>query len=385
MMRVHWYRAGLPALAFAVLCCKGKQSDGAMAAADPAVLVGRENVAIADSAELRSGPAISGSLEPKLAATVRAEIMGAVERTYVDEGQRVRDGVLLAKINETSVRDAYLSARSAVRTAELALQNAKRNAERASRLAKAGALPERDLEAAVQNQTSAEGALADAQARLASAQKQLSHTEVRAPIDGIVSERQVAAGDVVQIGGAMFTIVDLRTLRLEATVPVEEIGRLHVGTPVEFGVSGFDRRITGKIERINPAVDPATRQVRIYVSIPNDQQSLVAGLFAEGRVSTDSRRAVAVPVSAVDRRGTAPVIHRIKGGKVDVVPVELGVQDEAAELIEIHSGIAKGDTVLLGSAQAITQGSAVRITQDAGDVSSGVQGVGSGREASTTR
>jgi RND family efflux transporter MFP subunit len=293
--------------------------------------------------------------------------------------------VLLAKINETSVRDAYLSARSAVRTAELALQNAKRNAERASRLAKAGALPERDLEAAVQNQTSAEGALADAQARLASAQKQLSHTEVRAPIDGIVSERQVAAGDVVQIGGAMFTIVDLRTLRLEATVPVEEIGRLHVGTPVEFGVSGFDRRITGKIERINPAVDPATRQVRIYVSIPNDQQSLVAGLFAEGRVSTDSRRAVAVPVSAVDRRGTAPVIHRIKGGKVDVVPVELGVQDEAAELIEIHSGIAKGDTVLLGSAQAITQGSAVRITQDAGDVSSGVQGVGSGREASTTR
>jgi multidrug efflux pump subunit AcrA (membrane-fusion protein) len=133
---------------------------------------------------------------------------------------------------------------------------------------------------------------------------------------------------------------------------------------VEFGVTGFDRRISGKIERINPAVDPATRQVRIYVSIPNAEQSLVAGLFAEGRVSTDARRAIAVPASAVDRRGTAPVIHRIKGGKVDIVPVELGVRDEAAELIEIHSGLAQGDTVLLGSAQAVTEGSPVRITED---------------------
>jgi len=364
MKWLRWCQAGLPALAVMLLSCKGKEQDTATATADPVVLVGRENVATADSTELRSGPAVSGSLEPKVAATVRAEIMGPVERTYVEEGQRVRPGVLLAKISDNSVRDAYLSARSAVRTAQSALQNAKRNAERASRLAQAGALSDRDLETAQQNQTNAEGALADAQARLASAQKQLGNTEVRAPIEGIVSERQVAAGDVVQVGTAMFTIVDLRTLRLEATVPVEEIGRLHVGTPVEFGVSGFDRRFTGKIERINPAVDPATRQVRIYVSIPNAQQSLVAGLFAEGRVSTDARRAVAVPASAVDRRGTSPAIHRIKDGKVDVVPVELGVQDEAAELIEVKSGIAQGDTVLLGSAQAVTEGSPVRITQD---------------------
>ena len=162
----------------------------------------------------------------------------------------------------------------------------------------------------------------------------------------------------------MFTIVDLRTLRLEATVPVEEIGRLRVGTPVEFGVTGFDRRFTGKIERINPAVDPTTRQVRIYAAIPNAEQSLVSGLFAEGRVATDSRRAVAVPVSAVDRRGTSPVIHRIKEGKVQVVPVQLGVEDEAAELVESHSGVVQGDTVLLGSAQAITEGSPVRVTED---------------------
>ena len=371
MMQV--YRRGTGAIrswlavllgAAALTGCKGKQADTGMAAADPVVLIGRENLAVADLKELRSGPAVSGTLEPKVEARVRSEIMGPVQRTYVDEGQRVRQGVMLARINDNSVRDAYLSARSAVRTAESALQNAQRNAERASRLAQAGALPERDLETALQTQTNAEGALADARARLASAQKQLANTEVRSPINGVVSERQVAAGDVVQVGGAMFTIVDLKTLRLEATVPVEEIDRLKVGTPVEFGVSGFNRRFTGRIERINPAVDPATRQVRIYVAVPNAEEALVAGLFAEGRVATDARRAVAVPVSAVDRRGTSPVIHRIKGGKVDVVPVQLGVQDEAAELVEIHSGVGQGDTVLLGSAQAVTEGSPVRITQD---------------------
>jgi membrane fusion protein (multidrug efflux system) len=346
------------------LGCQSKPRDTAAAPADPDVTVGRENLAIAELKELRSGPAISGTLQPKVEARVRAELMGPVEKTYVEEGQRVRRGELLARIEDNAVRDAYLSARSAVRTAESGLQNAQRNAERATRLSQAGALAERDLETARLNQTNAEGALADARSRLASAQKQLSNIEVRAPINGVVSERSVDAGDVVQIGGAMFTIVDLRTLRLEATVPVEEIGRLHVGTPVEFGVTGFDRRFTGKIERINPAVDPATRQVRIYAAIPNTEQSLVSGLFAEGRVATDARRAIAVPVSAVDRRGTSPVVHRIKEGKVQVVPVQLGVEDEAAELVEIHSGVVQGDTVLLGSAQAVTEGSPVRVTED---------------------
>ena len=140
-------------------------------------------------------------------------------------------------------------------------------------------------------------------ARLAAAQEQLEDTRVRAPFDGVVSERQADAGDVVQLGAALFSIVDPRRLRLEASVPAEQIGRLRQGTEVEFSVTGVDRRITGRIDRINPVVDSATRQVRIYVAIPNPDQTLVAGLFAEGRVATDTKRAVAVPITAIDSRG----------------------------------------------------------------------------------
>ena len=351
--------AGMLALAG----CKGEENASATPAAEPVITVGPENVSVIELAELRSGPAVSGSLEPLQSATVRAEVGGAVLRTHAEAGERVKRGAMLATLDDIAVRDAYLSARSAVRSAESALELARRNADRSTRLSEAGAIAERDLESARLAATNAEGALADARARLASAGEQLEDTRVRAPFDGVVSERQVDAGDVVQVGAALFTVVDPRRLRLEAAVPAADIGRLRVGTPVEFTVSGMDRRITGRIERINPVVDPTTRQVRIYVAIPNDDQALAAGLFAEGRVATDTKRAVAVPVTAVDSRGTTPTLHLLRQGRVVEVPVRLGVRDEAAELVEVLAGVAAGDTVLLGSAQGVTAGSRVQVLQ----------------------
>ena len=137
-----------------------------------------------------------------------------------------------------------------------------------------------------------------------------------------------------------------------------------MGTPVEFQVTGMSRRLTGKIARINPVVDPRTRQVRIYVDIPNPDLPLAAGLFAEGRVAMDTKRALAVPLTAVDGRGTTPVLHRLAGGRVQVVEVKLGVRDEVAEMVEVLTGLASGDTVLLGSAQGITEGTRVRVLQE---------------------
>ncbi len=354
------------AMAAGMLALAGCRSDdpaNAAPAAAPVITIGRESISVVELAELRSGPAISGSLEPQQAATVRAEVSGSVLRTSAEAGQRVRRGALLASLDDTAVRDAYLSARSSVRSADAALELARRNAERAERLSQAGAIAERELESARWNATNAEGTLADARARLSAAGAQLEDTRVRAPFDGIVSEREVDAGDVVQVGAALFTIVDPRSLRLEASVPADELGRLQTGTPVEFTVNGFDRRIQGRIERINPVVDPATRQVRIYVSIPNPSQALAGGLFAEGRVATDTKRAVAVPVGAIDSRGTSPTLHLLKRGQVTEVPVRLGVRDEAAELVEVLSGAAAGDTVLLGSAQGVTAGSRVQVMQ----------------------
>jgi membrane fusion protein, multidrug efflux system len=344
--------------------CKGEAEETSATASETVVTVGPENIVVAELTELRSGPAVSGNLEAKRAATIRAEVSGSVLKTEADEGARVQRGELLANLDDTSVRDAYLSARSQVRSTESALEVARRNADRADRLSNAGAIPDRDLESARLDLTNAEGALADAKARLAAATKQLEDTRIRAPFSGVVSERQADAGDVVQVGTALFTVVDPATLRLDAGVAAEQIGRLRVGTPVEFQVSGINRRFVGKIARINPVVDARTRQIRIYVDIPNPDAQLAAGLFAEGRVAMDTKRAVAVPVTAVDSRGTTPVLHLLKAGRVKEVPIKLGVRDEVAEMVEVLSGLAAGDTVLLGSAQGITEGNRVRVLQE---------------------
>lgn len=356
-MRAGYLLAGV----FVLAACGGNDDDAADAAPAPIVL-GAENITIAEMAELTSGPVVSGTLTPELAASVRAEVGGSVTEVLADAGQPVKRGEVLARIDDTALRDTWIGARAALRSAEANLLVQRRNAERTARLAEAGAVAERDLEVARSGQTNAEGQVADARARLTTAQKQLARATVRAPFAGIVADATVSAGDVVASGTALFTVVDPSTMRLEATVPAEELGSLSVGMPVTFTVSGYEGRdFTGRLRSVNPIVDPATRQVRILVSLPNDQRTLVGGLFAEGRVSAETRTGVVVPRGAVDVRGIRPAVMRLKGGRVEKSDVELGIEERATERFEITRGVAAGDTLLLGSAQGITPGTVARV------------------------
>jgi RND family efflux transporter MFP subunit len=358
-------RVATGAAGLLILCgCVGKEVPAETAQTPQVVTVGPENIAVATTTELQSGPPISGTLEPDRSATVRAETGGTVLKSYFEEGDRVKKGAVLARIDDTALRDAVLSARAGVRSADASLEVARRNLERTERLHQAGAVADRDLESARVTATNAEGALADAQARLASAQQQLAHTTVRAPFSGIVSSRQAKEGDVVQLGAALYTVVDPSVLRLEANVPSDQLNKLRPGTPVEFTVSGFDHRFTGKVDRVNPVVDPTTRQLRIYASIRNTDRSLAGGLYAQGRVATESTEGIAVPFAAVDDHGQEPIVHRLTGGRVVETPVKLGLRDQAAEQVQITSGLAAGDTVLLGSAQGVTAGTRVRVLRE---------------------
>jgi RND family efflux transporter MFP subunit len=167
------------------------------------------------------------------------------------------------------------------------------------------------------------------------------------------------------MGAQLVSVVDPASLRLEATVPVSALAALKPGTPVEFEVSGYaGRHYTGKIERINPTLDPATRQVRIHVGIPNAGGRLVAGLFAEGRVAIEHRTALSVPVSALDLKTPTPSVRRLRGGRVELVAVDVGLTDDIQQVIEIRAGLTAGDTVLVGPAAAVAVGSPVRIAKE---------------------
>jgi len=258
--------------------------------------------------------------------------------------------------------DAATSARAAVATAQSSLNLAQREAERQRVLAQVGAVAEREAETAQQQTAAARAQLAQARAQLASAQKQLGNTRVVAPFDGVVSERPASAGDVVQPGTAVYTVVDPDSLQLEASVPTERLSDLRIGAPVRLGVNGYPGRVfEGRIARINPSADPATRQVRIYVEIPNAANALVAGLFAEGRVTSETRTGLVLPAEAIDRRMQKPAVLRVRNGKVERVEVLIGLTDEEKQRVEVRQGVQAGDVVLLGAAQQLAPGTPVKL------------------------
>ena len=357
----------------AALSACGRDGGSAPPSQPMHVEVGPENIAVAERDTLRTGPSISGTLQPRDAATINAEVSGSVVQTLVDRGDAVKRGQLLLRIDDVSQRQNFLSAQSAARSAKLAQENATSDVRRNTRLYEAGAIAERDLEAARSALASARAASADAEARLAAAKEQLEKTAVRSPLAGTVSDRPVNAGDVVQPGTPLITVIDPSSMRLEAAVPSDAVSGVEVGAPVRFTVSGYGgRAFTGRVERVNPAVDPTTRQVIIFVSIPNTSSRLVAGLFAEGRVATESRLALEVPADAVDQSGVTPVVTRIQHGRAERVPVRLGVRDDATNRFEIRSGLSPGDTLLLGASQSIAPGTEVRVL----DVGEGEAGGG---------
>jgi len=340
-------------------CRRG--NDPGVAAADSAMFVGRENLTLARQETLQIGPAIAGTLEADRIAQVRAEVGGALVEVNVEPGQAVSRGSVLGRIDDAAVRDLAASAQSALTTAQMSVELAQRNAERSRALAEAGAIADRDREQADWNLSSAQAQLADAKAHAVSADKQFAKTVLRAPFSGVVSERSANLGDIVQNGTPLFTVLDPSTLKLEGTVAADELKDLKVGTLVSFAANGEEQPLTGRISRINPAVDPATRQVRVTVALPNSAGRMVSGLFAEGRVATSSRVSVVVPSGAVDRKGLRPFVVRVRKGKVERVEVELGLIDVAREQIEIITGLTAGDTLLLGGARGIAPGAAVQI------------------------
>lgn len=361
MRAMTWWGAAAVVAAMAVAGCRADAEKENTPAAPPAVQVGQENVIAVKRGRIVTGPLISGELRAANEATVRAELGGSMLQVVVEEGQPVRRGALLGRIEAVTLDDTKRSAESAVRNAESQLSVARREAERTKQLVAAGALAARDAEVAGANVTSAEAAVADAKARLVTVNKQLSDTVVRSPIDGIVGDRAVNRGDVVSVGTALFTIIDPSSMRLEASVPSEDIAALKIGAAVQFNVRGYEQPFEGRIDRISPQADAATRQVPIFVSVANKGGRLVAGLFAEGRVVLEAADGLIVPLNAVNTTGDGPWVMRVTNGTTEKVSVKLGLRDPRTEQVHLVSGVNEGDLLLRGAAQGITPGTPVTV------------------------
>jgi membrane fusion protein (multidrug efflux system) len=330
--------------------------------AAPAVSIEAASVAVVRLARVASGPRLSGTLQPQQSATIIAEVGGTVSAVSASEGQMVARGSVLAIISDETAAGAVRDARTAVQSAQTSVAVARRDLDRSSTLAAAGAVPRRDIDVARSQVAMAEAQVAQARTQLAQAEKHAGDQRIVASMSGVVSEKRVSSGDVVTVGAPLFTIVNLDTLQLEASVTTNSLAALQPGAAVDIEVRGYaNERFRGTVSRIAPTVDPSTGQVRVYVVIANQGRRLVGGLFAEGTVTTVARMGLVVPIAALDESGADPAVTRVRNGVTERVNVRIGIRNEAEGFVEILSGLSEGDRVLTGPARTIAPGTTVNI------------------------
>jgi RND family efflux transporter MFP subunit len=335
-------------LALAVVACSKGPDAGKKAAANTApLIVSPEDLHTVRSTALASGPAITGTIQPERRADLRAEVQAIVLQVLKENGDVVKRGDLLVRLDATTIRDGLSSAEASQRAANQAFEQAGRQLERMKTLRGSGMTSAQALEDAEIRRNTAQSELEAAKTRVSLAQQQMQRTEVRAPFDGVVSDRKVSAGDTAQIGKELLKVIDPTSMRFEALVSADQVGEVQPGQAVSFRVHGYgEQEFTGKIRRLNPAANPTTRQVEMLVDFVGEKQPKLAGLYAEGNVQTASRTSITLPASAVVRDGDTASAWRLKDNKLQKVTLAISERDLRTGDYVLKAGLAEGDQVI---------------------------------------
>lgn len=319
------------------------------------------DVAVVVRGAVTPGPRISGTLVARNEAVLRTEVGGSVSAVHVEVGDAVERGQLLVSIDNDGVFGQAESASAAVLASERDLANATRDGERARRLFASGGASQRDVDVADAALAAASARVGAARASAAAAREGIGGTRVVAPIAGVVATRSVGVGDVVGPGLPLLTLVDPSALRVEGSVPAADAGAVSVGDDVVFLVQGRSEPVVGTVSRKAPSVDSVTRQIAVLVDIPNAEGALLAGLYARGRVAGRLREGNLVPIGAVTETSRGASVLALRDGVVAQVEVVLGARDVLGERVEIVSGLAQGDQVLVGAGRSVPPGAPVEL------------------------
>jgi RND family efflux transporter MFP subunit len=321
---------------------------------------------------------ISGDLHPIETVVVRARIEGDLDAVTVREGDVVRTGQMLARFAVNEQESALRSAQADKVAAQSDLENARWNADQSAQLFKAGAISEQANKTAQQAVATALARLAAADSRVRSTSIVVRDTRVISPTTGIVSKRQVESGEHVSRGAALFEVVRNDVLELVAAVPARAAGAVRVGQAVRFVADG--RNFGGRVARLSPTIDPATRSITVYVEVPNPSGAIRGGTFATGQVvSRTVSNVLAIPREAIhySADGSSQFAYRIANDVIEYATLTTGVSDDRLGLVEVLEGLKAGDRIITGNVGNVGRGMRVSIAGAGGD--NGRRGSGSGR------
>jgi RND family efflux transporter MFP subunit len=374
-----------------IACSSNSAKNGPDPASVPTVAAARVH-----RTDLSRALAVTAEFRPYQEIEVHAKVAGYVKRIYVDVGDHVKQGQLIAILEIPELQDEVHTAEASVSKSEEEIRRAQADLERAqsahdvahlaySRLAdvsktRPGLVAQQEIDDALGRDRVAEAQVATAKASLSAAEQQLrvaqadrekvrtlfAYARIKAPFAGVVTKRYADTGSMIQTGISsqtqsmpLVTLAQENLLRLVIPVPESAVSKIRLASPVEVTVSELGRKFQGKIARFADQVDMATRTMHTEVDVPNPTGELVPGMYASASVTlNDERNALAVPIQAVTHGEDRLAVLLIdRQNRLEERTVQIGF--ETSNEAEILSGLIEGDLVVVGNRSQLQPGMTV--------------------------
>ena len=314
-------------------------------------------------------------LKPLADVDVGAKTLGYLDAVFVDRGDRVRKGQVLAIVRPSDLPDQLAGARGQLAQTQASATLARTNLERARALAPQAVVSRQELQAAESQLASAEATEQGARAQMAALAVRLGETRILSPLEGVVLMRRLDPGALVGPpgGGVILTVARVDVLRASIDVNERDTSGLALGKEAHVELDALPgRRFVGKVSRMAPAFDLATRTLQIEVQLDNRGGELRPGMYGRGAIVRDvHRQAMVVPVGAIQMSNRKTFAFVVDGDVVRRSEVQLGVNLESSdgsadgELVEVLSGVAPDASLVTAGIDNLADGMKVRTTPDA--------------------
>lgn len=308
---------------------------------------------------------VIGTLDPIRQAQLSAQVSGQIEDVRVRAGDPVAQDNVLVQVDVETLSLELKQARSNAEASRAQLRLAEAQLERVQQLSQRGVTATSNVDEAESNVNQLRASVSALEDQIAGAELRLRNATVRAPYDGLISDRAVEPGQYVSVGTPLVTVVDLTSVELQGNAPVASGALLHPGQAVSVDVDGIaGRSFAGTVARINPVAREGTRTIPVYVTLDNPDGILRGGMFATGQIVVEEARdAIAVPTAALRQDAAGVHLLGIDAGHLVRRPVEVA-GNWAGGLTRIVSGAVPGETVVTAPLPVLMAGDPIEIVAD---------------------
>lgn len=311
----------------------------------------------------------TGVVEPLRRATPASRLSGSIVAAPFEEGDRVRAGQLLVRIDAQDLAARRAQAEAQAREAEAVLADAGTNLARLRVLYAEHAVARIQVEQAETGVARASAAVATARAALREVAAHTAYATIEAPFAGVIVRKFAQTGNLAAPGQPLFVLEDMSRARVVAVIGEQQVARLHEGDAVRVEVAGSVERLSGRVEAVLPSGDPAARGFRVHVLIDTPPRTLRSGMTTALRLpaaSAESREAMlSVPANAIVRRGQLTGVFVVEAGKARLRWITVG--EPEAEGVAVLSGLRPGERVVVGAErERLTDGQPVTVARAEG-------------------